>query len=187
MYGWYRSRSHILHVRCERRPSNSAFSVLSCCTRVSRLFLCSIVWAASTTSSDRLGLGASSAFFITFCFRLSLLDGRVGLSPSVALRGDGRPAVGVPPRLGREEAAMFAGCWELLAAPEEAMDEDDVLGRAVAAAGGAGECLALMVRASKRRRSGRRVWQTRAAQPACRCSPRSGSSKQHYGRHAGWW
>lgn len=31
VYGWYSRRSQILHVRCERRPSNSDFRAFSCC------------------------------------------------------------------------------------------------------------------------------------------------------------
>lgn len=60
----------------------------------------------------------------------------MGLSPSAALLA-GRLAEGVAPLVGLELGTMFEACCELLAALEDVMDEDEVLGRVVA--GGVGE------------------------------------------------
>lgn len=107
-----------------------------------RAFLCTTFHRRSPTSSDLVGFGVSSGFLTIFALRLSLLDGRVGLSASAALV-DGRLAVGVPPLAALALAAMFAGCWELLAAFEDVIDDDEVFGRV--AAGGVGDGLVLMV------------------------------------------
>jgi hypothetical protein len=83
------------------------------------------------TSSDLLGRGASSAILGIFCFRLSLLDGRVGLSPSASFMED-LLEFEVVPRASFELEAMVWGFGELLAACEDVMDEDEFLGRATA-------------------------------------------------------
>lgn len=100
------------------------------------------------TSSDLLGFGVSSAFFSIFGFRLSLLDGRVGLSASAALLA-GRLAVGVLPLTVREPDDMLecAACCAPLAvfAVEEVMDDDEVFGLVVGA-GGVGEGRSMVAR-----------------------------------------
>lgn len=84
------------------------------------------------TSSALLGRGASSGFFIIFCFRLSLLAGRVAAFwSSTSLEVD-RFAVGVPPRTVRALGAMVTGCCELEGWWAWAVEDDEFLGRAVA-------------------------------------------------------
>lgn len=130
-----------MHVRCERRPSKSDLSAFSCCMSISPPSFVPLS-TSNLTSASLLGLGASSGFFVSFCLRLSLLEGRVGLSPSAALGVD-RPAVGVPPRAVRELEAMDAAGCDVLGALEDAIDEDEVEGRAFA--GGVSECRVSMV------------------------------------------
>jgi hypothetical protein len=66
-----------------------------------------------------------------FCFRLSLLDGRVGLSPSASFI-EGLLEFGVVPRASFELEAMVWGFGELLVACEDVMDEGEFLERATA-------------------------------------------------------
>lgn len=83
------------------------------------------------TSSDLLGRAASSGFLSIFCFRLSLLAGRVAALSSTSLEAD-RLAVGVLPRAVLELGAMVEeDCCELEAACAEFIEDDEFLGRAV--------------------------------------------------------
>jgi hypothetical protein len=87
------------------------------------------VWRV-LTSSDLLGRGGSSAFFSIFCFRLSLLAGRVAALSSTSLEAD-RLAVGVLPRAVLVPEAMLDDCCEDEAACDEFIEDDEFLGRAV--------------------------------------------------------
>jgi hypothetical protein len=80
------------------------------------------------TSSALEGRDVSSGFFGSFCLRLSLLAGRGVLSRSLT---EERLAEDVTPR-GFEAEDMGEAAWD------EAMDEDDLFGRA-AAGGGEGD------------------------------------------------
>ena len=97
------------------------------------------------TSSDLFGRGVSSAFLGSFCFRLSLLAGRVGRSASASLIED-LLGFSEAPRPGFELEAMAGDCWaELLAACEDVIEDDEFRGRA--GAGG----VEFMVEAGKKR------------------------------------
>lgn len=104
-----------MHVRCERRLSNSVCSVFSCCAALAPrcvvlLLACKCsVAVRERTSSARVGRGWSSPLAAIFCFRLLLLAARAGLSALdsalTSLEAE-RLAVGVLPRDVRELAAM---------------------------------------------------------------------------------
>lgn len=118
-----------MHVRCERMLSMSERSALSCVGRISRcdvpLFHCFV----DLTSSVLLDRDGSSDLMAIFCLRLSLLAGRPGrLSPGTAA---GDRVEGGAARVLELDADMAGGVCEVLAACEEAMDEDEFLGRAV--------------------------------------------------------
>jgi hypothetical protein len=125
-----------LHVRCERRLSKSVLRTLSCCAVSAghSLFPC----VSGRTSS------ASSGFLGIFCFRLSLLAGRVAALSSTSFDAD-RLAPGVLPRTVREAGAILDCCE--LEAPwvVEEMEDDEFLGRAVA--GGVDRCWRLSMTA----------------------------------------
>ena len=90
-----------------------------------------------THRRDLLGREASRSGIFILTVRLSLLEGRVGLSPSAALAGVfAADSVGVLPRPGLPLEAIVAGCCELLAALEDRMDEEEVFGRADPATAG---------------------------------------------------
>ena len=84
------------------------------------------------TSSDLLGFGVSSNFFGILDLRLSLLDGRAGLSAS-AILPEGRDTLADVPLALFVPDAMLACCGELLLCGEETMGEDELFWRAEAA------------------------------------------------------
>ena len=84
------------------------------------------------TSSDLLSFDVSSNFFGILDLRLSLLDGRAGLSASATLP-EGRDTLADVPLTLFVPDAMLACCGELLLCCEEAMGEDELFWRAEAA------------------------------------------------------
>jgi len=106
------------------------------------------------TSSALVGFGISSGFLGTFCFKPSLLEGRVGLSSESEGFSDERLVDGVAPRGCFDEGGMVVVCcWEPV--PGGCCDgrgEAEGFWRAEPAPGGVGECRVFMVSTQRRRR-----------------------------------